>query len=335
MVSVEPLATVAAFPAAGARAVLAPQGRGRWLHGGMTRKQTRGDWTPWRRMALRVPMDERVLAEVLDGGQSFRWRREDGAWTGIFGRQVARIRPHPKGVEWCQPPGLPDAVEALSLYLDAEGEQAAMAERLPWRSDAFLRGAMERFPGLRILRQEPDEALLAFLCSSNKQIIQIRRMVAALAEKLGDPIAPGFHALPAWDALARADEPTLRACGLGYRAAFIRGTAQRLAGDDGWHRGMGGASTEEVEARLAELPGVGPKVAACVALFGLGRLDAFPVDTWIGKVLAEGYRLDGWRNAELGRFGRAHFGEAAGLAQQFLFARARGEGGERRTNIEG
>jgi N-glycosylase/DNA lyase len=304
--------------------LFAPLGLGMGLDGGMAEKGEQAGWTRWRRLALRVPMDERVLAEVLDGGQSFRWRREEGAWVGVFGKRVARIRAHAKGVEWCQVVGLPDIEDALAPYLDAEGGQAQQAEALPWRSDAFLREAMEAFPGLRILRQEPDEALLAFLCSSNKQILQIRRMVAALAEKLGDPISPGFHALPSWDALAKADAATLKACGLGYRAGFIRGTAQRLEGAQDWTRQAGAGSTAAAEAWLAELPGVGPKVASCVALFGLGRLDAFPVDTWIGKILAEGYGLQGWRREALTQFGRAHFGEAAGLAQQWLFARARG-----------
>lgn len=293
------------------------------MDGRMTEEVERVNWTPWRRMALRAPMGDRVLAEVLDGGQSFRWRREEGGWVGVFGRHVARIRSHPKGVEWCQPAGLPDSEKSLARYLDAEGEQAGLAERLPWRSDVFLREAMERFPGMRILRQEPDEALLAFLCSSNKQILQIRRMVAALAERLGEPIVPGFRALPSWEALTRADEPTLRACGLGYRAAFIRGTARRLAVAQDWTIQAGAGPTGATEAWLAELPGVGPKVASCVALFGLGRMDAFPVDTWIGKVMAVGYGLHGWRREALAQFGRAHFGEGAGLAQQFLFARAR------------
>jgi len=294
----------------------------------MAKGVERSEWTRWRRLALRAPMEERVLAEVLDGGQSFRWRRAEGAWVGVFGRSVARIRPHPGGVEWSQIAGQPDSEERLARYLDAEGEQAELAERLPWRSDALLREAMDRFPGMRILRQEPDEALLAFLCSSNKQILQIRRMVAALADKLGEPIAPGFRALPSWEALAKAEDSTLRGCGLGYRAAFIRGTAQRLAGGVDWARQAGAGPTAATEAWLAELPGVGPKVASCVALFGLGRMDAFPVDTWIGKILAEGYGLRGWRREALAQFGRAHFGEGAGLAQQFLFARARGAGGD-------
>jgi len=297
----------------------------------MRRSRQKLEWTTWRVLRLAQPMGERVLAEVLDGGQSFRWRREAEGWVGVFGRGVAQLRPHARGVEWRQPEGMPDLGEALGRYLDAEGEQAALAERLPWRSDAFLREAMERFPGLRILRQEPEEALLAFLCSSNKQIVQIRRMVAALAESLGEEVAPGYCALPSWERLARAGEAELRACGLGYRAGFVRGTAGRLARERDWLGGLEGTTTAEAEARLAELPGVGPKVAACVALFGLGRLDAFPVDTWIGRVMSEGYELSGWRNEALGRFGRAHFGEAAGLAQQWLFARARAEQGRKKS----
>lgn len=289
----------------------------------MKRRAGELNWTTWRLLRLRQPMGDRVMAEALDGGQSFRWREEGGAWTGVFGRQVARVRAHAKGVEWCQPDHLPGIESALASYLDAEGDQARLADDLPWRSDAFLREAMGRFPGLRILGQEPDEALLGFLCSSNKQIVQIRRMVSALAETLGEEVAPGFRTLPSWQRLAKAGEAQLRGCGLGYRAAFVQGTAARLAENPGWPRDLAGKSTAEAEAWLAELPGVGPKVASCVALFGLGRLDAFPVDTWIGKILTEGYGLGGWRTEALARFGRAHFGPAAGLAQQFLFARAR------------
>jgi N-glycosylase/DNA lyase len=182
---------------------------------------------------------------------------------------------------------------------------------------------MEAWRGLRILRQEPDEALLAFLCSSNKQVAQIRVMVAELADRLGEPLAGGFRALPPWARLARASEADLRACRLGYRAAFIRDTARRLAERPDWAAALAGLPTPELESRLAELPGVGPKVAACVALFGFGRLDAFPVDTWIDRMLAEGYGLAGWNRRQLARFGAVHYGPSAGLAQQFLFAAAR------------
>ena len=79
----------------------------------------------------------------------------------------------------------------------------------------------------------------------------------------------------------------------------------------------------ESHAFLAELPGVGPKIADCVLLFGAARYEAFPVDTWILKTMAETYALHGWRPAQVAQFGRAHFGPLAGLAQQYLFSGAR------------
>jgi len=287
-------------------------------------------WTRWQVLALAQTPDAATLGELLDGGQSFRWRREGDAWVGVFGRHIVALRLGAAGLEWRQPADLPDAGPALARYLDAEGAQARAGDALPWRSDVFLAAAMARFPGLRILRQDPDEALLAFLCSSNKQIIQIRRMVAALAERLGAEIVPGFHALPDWATLAKAEATTLKACGLGYRAAFIRDTARELARRPRWAEEFGTLGTDALLAELATLPGVGPKVAACVALFGFGRLESFPVDTWIEQILVDGYRLDGWKRPALERFGRAHYGAAAGLAQQYLFAAARDGGAERR-----
>jgi N-glycosylase/DNA lyase len=283
-------------------------------------------WSEWQVLRMADAPGEATLAEILDGGQSFRWQRnDDGAWTGVFGHHIAQLRPNPEGLAWRQPLGKPDVAEALGIYLDAAGTQARATDALPWRSDPFLASALARFPGLRILAQTPDEALLAFLCSSNKQIIQIRRMVAALAEKLGQELAPNFHALPDWAKLAQADPATLKACGLGYRANFIQATARELERRPNWATALGTLETDALLIELTKLPGVGPKVAACVALFGFGRLESFPVDTWIEQILVEGYALKGWKRTTLERFGRAHYGTGAGLAQQFLFAAARAE----------
>jgi N-glycosylase/DNA lyase len=79
------------------------------------------------------------------------------------------------------------------------------------------------------------------------------------------------------------------------------------------------------------LPGVGEKIADCVALFGLGHLEAFPVDTWMLKAMARRYGLDNWNPAQVAHFGRTHYGPAAGLAQQYLFAWERAHG--RGTNL--
>ena len=282
------------------------------------------EWTSWRPLRLAEGIPVSTLAEQMDGGQSFRWSlASDGSWVGVFGRTLAAVRAGPQGLEWRAPKGATQAEAALRHYLDAQGTQARLSEALPWRSDPVLRSAREAYPGLRILRQGPHEALIGFLCSSNKRILQIRVMVAALAAKLGEPLSGGFHALPSWEAIAKADDAVLRACSLGYRAAYLRGTAKKLLARPRWAEELAALETTDLLDELQTLPGVGPKVAACVALFGFGRLESFPVDTWVVQALAEAYGLRGWKPAQLEQFGKAHFGGAAGLAQQYLFSAAR------------
>ncbi len=282
------------------------------------------EWTSWRPLRLAEDVPAGTLAEQMDGGQAFRWSlASDGSWVGVFGRTLAAVRSGPQGLEWRGQKGATHAEGALRHYLDAEGAQARLSESLPWRSDAVLRSARAAYPGLRILRQDPHEALIGFLCSSNKRILQIRVMVAALAAKLGESLGGDFHALPSWQAIASADDDTLRACSLGYRAAYLRGTAKKLLARPRWAEEFSALPTAELLNELQSLPGVGPKVAACVALFGFGRLESFPVDTWVVQALADAYGLRGWKPGPLEQFGKAHFGVAAGLAQQYLFSAIR------------
>jgi N-glycosylase/DNA lyase len=282
------------------------------------------EWTSWRPLRLAEDVPAGTLAEQMDGGQAFRWSlAADGSWVGVFGRTLAAVRTGPQGLEWRGQKGATHAEGALRHYLDAEGAQARLSEALPWRSDSVLRSARAAYPGLRILRQDPHEALIGFLCSSNKRILQIRVMVAALAAKLGEPLGGDFHALPSWQAIADADEVVLRACSLGYRAAYLRGTAKKLLARPRWAEEFATLTTADLLDELQSLPGVGPKVAACVALFGFGRWESFPVDTWVVQALADAYGLHGWKPAQLEQFGKAHFGEAAGLAQQYLFSAIR------------
>ena len=136
-----------------------------------------------------------------------------------------------------------------------------------------------------------------------------------------------YHRLPTWPELARIPEKELRACLLGFRARYIHETAKFLAARPGWLEETELLPYPKAKAHLLELPGVGEKVADCVLLFGAGKLEAFPVDTWVLKSLARRYGLDGWKPAQVSHFGRTHFGPLAGLAQQYLFSWERKFGG--------
>lgn len=280
-------------------------------------------WSDWQPLGLRLTPE--VLTETLDGGQSFRWQQTDGVWTGIWADCVTQLRLHEGALHWRAPQPLRSTVAAaLPRYLGLDRDWAALTDSLPWRSDAHLAQCLAAFPGLRILRQPFGETLLGFLCSATKQIVQIKQMVALLAENHGAEITPGCHRLPTWPELAPIPEKKLRACLLGFRAKYIHGTAKFLAARPGWLEETESLPYAAAKVRLLELPGVGEKVADCVLLFGADQLAAFPVDTWVLKSLARRYGLTGWKPAPVAHFGRTHFGPLAGLAQQYLFAWERG-----------
>jgi N-glycosylase/DNA lyase len=270
-------------------------------------------------------LSESTLAETLDGGQAFRWNLHNGIFEGQWARHVLRLRITDQGIELSVPESsnLEATIEALSEYFALSTDFAARTDALPWRNDPVLRTAVEAFPGLRILRQPLDETLFSFLCSSTKQIPQIKAICEAVARDLGEPLPDGSHALPTWARLAEVGEERLRRAKLGYRSRYIHQTARFLAENPGYLQSINDAPTELARERLMALPGVGRKIADCVLLFGAGRLEAFPIDTWVQKILVRPYGLEGWKVDQLLDFARIHFGPSAGLAQQYLFAAAR------------
>jgi N-glycosylase/DNA lyase len=280
-------------------------------------------WSSWQPLAGVGVLSDAVLVELLDGGQAFRWNRApDGCWLGVWSDCVARVRLARDGTpEWAAPaPLVARVARALPDYFATGRDPNAAADSLPWRSDAHLQRCLGEFRGLRILKQPFGETLLGFLCSATKQIVQIKQMLALLAERHGVEIVPGIHALPTWSELAAIPEADLRACLLGFRARYIAQTAQFLAAHAGWLEETEALPYPEARERLCSLLGVGEKIADCVLLFGAGRLEAFPVDTWILNAMARRYGLNGWKPAQVTQFGRAHFGPFAGVAQQHLFA---------------
>lgn len=325
-------------------------------------------WSDWQPLRGLPPLAADVLAETLDGGQAFRWNRQpDGTWLGLWADRIVRLRLGPdERVQWSAPAGIAaTSAPALERYFALDRDFAALTDTLPWRSDPHLARCLVSFSGLRILRQPFGETLLGFLCSATKQIVQIKQMLALLAERHGakigsdepsanrvpaagpiaahlrakrqrsvnpepeiqnpKPTTAPFHRLPTWPELATIPESELRACLLGFRARYIAETARFLAAHPGWLDETETLPYAAAKERLCSLPGVGEKVADCVLLFGAGRLEAFPVDVWILKTLARRYGLEGWRPPQLAQFGRAHFGPLAGLAQQYLFAWERAE----------
>ena len=264
------------------------------------------------------------LAATLGCGQAFRWQTDAGgrAWTGVVGARWVRLQSTPGGLT--AETTSADADWAwLEHYLQTNLDFAAVLASFP--DDDPMRAAVNACHGLRLLRQDPWECLASFILSSTKQIVQIRQIIARLAERYGEPLVvpPGSApacAFPSARRLAQATEAELRDCKMGFRAGYLRETALRVASGAIDLAALAGADTDTARAGLMQLPGVGPKIADCVLLFAYGRLMAFPLDVWMIRALRQLYFPR--RRADLRRlreFAARHFGPHGGYAQQYLF----------------
>lgn len=277
---------------------------------------------------LGEPID---LLLTLDGGQTFRWQpRGDGSLEGMASGWRVRVQVDPGLLpgelvvddEPSSGAGTAREVrEAFARLLDLERDYRAARERL-LAVDPSLADAVAATRGLRIVRLDPWEAVLSFVLSSHTHIARIKGMLARICQAAADPERP--WALPAPEAVAALGERALRRLGLGYRAAYLARTARLLADDPSFLEEGRRLPTPELVQHLQALPGVGEKVAHCIALFGYGRWDAFPIDRWARRALEGAYF--GGRSMpvrELQSFVQARFGDLAGLAQAHLFAHAR------------
>lgn len=265
-----------------------------------------------RTIVVDGPLD---LPLTLTCGQAFRWRPEGDAWSGVVAGAELRVTPNGDRLQ-VEIRGADPGDEAFVRYfrLDQHPE-SHLTHAAGLRDIPGFMGLL----GMRVLRQEPWETLVSFLCSAASNVRKISSGVEGMAERWGEPI-PGSarRSFPTPERLARARERDLRALGIGFRAPYVLGAARRLARSPwDWSR-LGSSPIEEARAALQELPGVGPKIADCVLLFGLDRLDTYPVDRWIRRATLELTSRRSARDEDLERWSRA-LGPSRGYVQQILF----------------
>lgn len=262
------------------------------------------------------------LEATLASGQTFCWEPiSPGRWQGFIGSTPVRLTPCPGGlaVEGTVNP------QTLRDYFHLNDSWAAWLQALP--PDPVLQAARAACPGLRLIRDEWWPCTASFICSSLKPVPLIRRIHWNLRRAFA-PQGAQFPDLPfpTPQQIAAATETDLRALGLGYRARHLHAAARLLAEGRFDFAHLQDIPTAEAARRLQTLPGVGDKVAHCILLYAGGRLDAFPLDVWMIRILSQHYRRPGRRLrriADLHRFAARQLGPLRGIAQLFLFHAAR------------
>lgn len=244
------------------------------------------------------------LRDTLLCGQCFRWEENpDGSFSGFAGAHYADIRQ--AGSQVLVASSQADA-GFWHAYFDLDTDYEDAKRRL-YRYRA-MREPIDRAGGIRLLRQDPWEALCSFIISQNNNIPRIKGIVGRLCEGFGGPV-PGGFSFPAPERLAGCTADDLAPLRAGFRAKYILDAAKKVADGTVDPARIAHSSTGEGEAELMQILGVGAKVAQCALLYGFHKLDAFPVDVWMKKALALYFPNGFPKQAK----------KIQGIAQQFLF----------------
>ena len=254
---------------------------------------------------------ERLLSpyKTFECGQCFRWNPDgSGGYTGAASGRAARV--FALGGTARVECGEAD-IGFWRDYLDMGTDYDAARESV--MRGEYLTDCARTGEGIRILRQDKWEALCSFIISQCNNIPRIKSIVEKLCALFGEPFETPWgvkYSFPAAERVALLEEPELAPLRAGYRAAYIINAARAVASGDMDLDAAAAMDGDAARRYLKGLSGVGDKVANCAVLFGLHRLDAFPVDVWIKRALRE-HMPQGFDPKSLGEY--------AGLAQQYMF----------------
>ena len=292
---------------------------------------------------MTIRLDQTVtpfnLEHTLKCGQSFRWEKHGDWWYGVVTDKIITIRQTSDRLQFETFPEKVN-IDFVVKYFRLDDDLPYILSKI--NRDKHISRAIQNFRGLRITRQEPWECLISYICATYKNIPAIKKMILNLSQRFGEKISFDnhvFYTFPKPKDLANASLEELKKCKLGFRAERVLKTSKIIHNTQFEFKALKEMSYERAKRELLSLPGVGQKVADCVLLFSLDKLEAFPVDVWMKRIMLEFYAeyfqrvfvrkvsskksitLNEYR--EINSFGRKHFGEYAGYAQEYLFCLAR------------
>lgn len=243
------------------------------------------------------------LDKTLNCGQCFRWYKDSDFWIGVVGGHKAKVRLDGKVLkletDFCDE-------EFWSSYFDLDFDYERLSPYFFKFGSVLAQAASENF-GIHILKQEPWETLCSFIISQNNNIPRIKSIIERFCENFGTNLG-GAYSFPDYKSVAQLEIEDLAPIKAGFRAKYIINAARQVLYSNLNFCDIKTMNTEEALRVLQLINGVGPKVAACTMLYAFHRLDCFPVDVWIKKVMDKyfkGLKMD--------------FGEYRGLAQMYLF----------------
>ena len=244
------------------------------------------------------------LSLCLDCGQAFRWQNDGTKWHGVaFGKHITVEQTETELVFYnCNEE---DFKNIWKSYFDLDCDYTKIVSEY---DDYYLMQAVNEYNGIRILRQEPWEALCSFIISQNNNIPRIKGIVERLCENFGKKIEGGYT-FPSYKTIAKLTVEDLAVIRSGFRAKYILDAAQKVDSGEIDLEALKSIDYDTARKKIMTIKGVGPKVADCVLLYGLSHKNAFPRDVWINRALDS--LFDGKIPDCVGNYG--------GIVQQYIF----------------
>jgi N-glycosylase/DNA lyase len=260
----------------------------------------------------RIRLSPFSLKETLECGQFFRYTKVTDTYLVQCSNRIFSL--HQKG-DFLFYDGIEEPF--LRRFFRLDEDLSSVLKEID--RDATIHEAIERYRGLRLIRQDPWECLLSFICSSAKAIPHIRSILEELCRSSGKKIFWGNYLGYGFPGPHSIKSPLqLESVRAGFRTEYLVRAGQCI--DRNQLLLLKGMPYREAKEKLMALPGVGKKIADCVLLYSLDFLEAFPMDTWIKKGLQRFY-LNGKKEGEkvVEKFVSDRFGRYAGYAQLYLY----------------
>lgn len=268
---------------------------------------------------------------IFECGQCFRWNlEEDGSYTGVVKNNVLNVKKEKNNIiinGMCED----DLAELCKSYFDLDTDYQKIKNKLS-KLDNNLKVSIEYGKGIRILKQDVWEALISFIISANNNIPRIKGIIERISKQYGKEIIwnnKKYYTFPTSKQLSKASVSDLRELGLGFRDVRVFETCRLINKNIiNIEKLKRIENVNELKEQLLRFPGVGPKVADCIMLFSMKKLEVFPIDVWVKRVMTELYGNEIKKlknnsaiisNNQILEYAQKYFGNLAGIAQQYLF----------------
>ena len=256
----------------------------------------------------------------INSGQVFLWGKDRDDWYGINGQDILKINKN--GV-------IKSIINSKTDFFRKNDNIQEIIKSIS--KDKTVKKAVKEYEGLRLFRQDPFQCLISFIISSNSNIQKIKNSLEKITKKFGKKIQTQnkeFFLFPEPEKIARATIDEIKSCGVGYRAPFIIEAAKMVVSKKIDFEYLKKCNYDEAKKNICLVPGVGNKVADCIMLFSLNKLESFPLDTWMIKILEKHYSKEfkiETKTITQKQYELLHekivnyFGPYCGYAQQYLF----------------